>query len=281
MRLGVHVRTGGGLGKAINRARRLGCESIQIFASNPNSWQVSILKPKEVDAFREGLEASGIAPVVLHTPYLLNLASSKEDNWENSWHALANALERAKILGASYIVTHIGSHGGAGFEFGADRVRDGVLRALDASDGAAMVLLEGGSGAGNTIGSTFDQQAELLDRLEGAKERVGICLDTAHLWGAGYDLSSAEKASSVLEDFDRMVGFSRLKVVHCNDTEKLLGSHADRHWHIGKGQIGSEGFRVIVNHPALADVTGILETPESENDMDQVNLDALKGLREL
>lgn len=279
MRLGVHVRTGCGLGKAIGRAGRLGCEAIQIFASNPNSWQVGNLNQKEAGIFQEGLETFGITPVVLHTPYLLNLASSKDDNWNNSWRALASALERAETLGAGYIVTHIGSHGGVGFEIGADKVREAVLRALDFMPSSAMVLLEGGSGAGNTIGSTFDQQAELLSRLENRRDRVGICLDTAHLWGAGYDLSSADKANAVLADFDRIVGFSRLKVVHCNDTQKDLGSHADRHWHIGKGQIGIEGFQAIINHPALADITGILETPESENDMDQINLDTLKSLR--
>jgi deoxyribonuclease-4 len=159
-------------------------------------------------------------------------------------------------------------------------VRDSLSFALGESDSDAVVLLEAGSGAGNTIGSTVEQLAGILDRLTVSPERVGICLDTAHLWGAGYDISSAEGVQSLLTQVDRLIGLSRLKVFHLNDTQKELASKADRHWHIGLGKIGLEGFRAIVNHPALADIGGILETPESEQGFDRENLERLKGLRD-
>ncbi len=280
MRVGVHTKIAKGLASAISTAEGIGCEALQIFSSNPNSWQVSVLDPKTVDIFRSGVTRLGLSPVVLHTPYLLNLASPKDDTWRLSRTALANALDRAKALGGDYIVTHIGSHSGSGFDAGADRVRDAVGYALDASDSRAMVLLEAGSGAGNTIGSTVEQLAAILDRITTNPERVGICLDTAHLWGAGYDISTPEGVERLLSQVDRLIGLSRLKVFHLNDTQKPLDSKADRHWHLGLGNIGLDGFRAIVNYPGLADIGGILETPESEQGYDFENLERLKGLRE-
>jgi deoxyribonuclease-4 len=279
MRFGAHVSIGRGLEKAVEKAGQLGCEAVQIFSSNPNSWQVSSLGPVVAEAFRIGVARFKISPVVLHTPYLLNLASGNDHNWHLSWKNLASALARAEALGAQYVVTHIGSHVGEGFESGADRVRDAVIRALDAVPGGSMVLLEGGSGAGNTIGSTFEEQAALVGRLGDRIDRVGICLDTAHLWGAGYDLSSGENVDSVIAAFDRAVGIDRLKVLHLNDTQKDLGSHADRHWHIGQGNIGLEGFSALVNHPLLSEVAGIIETPEMELGKDTENLEVLRNLR--
>lgn len=279
MRLGVHVRIAKGLPSAVEAAERLGCEALQIFSSNPNSWRVGEINVGAAEAFREGTSRLGIRTVALHTPYLLNLASSNDRIWDLSARLLVAALKRADAVGGEYVVTHIGSHGGAGFDVGADRVRDAVTRAIDDSESGATVLLEAGSGAGNTVGSTFEELAEILARLDDRPERVGVCLDTAHLWGAGYDLSTADAVSSVLADFDRIVGLPRLRLFHLNDTQKELGSHADRHWHIGRGQIGIEGFRAIVNHPALQGIAGIIETPEMESGMDVENLNVLKKLR--
>ena len=280
MRVGVHVRIAKGLESAIVKAESLGCEAIQIFSSNPNSWQVSTLSPVTADAFKDGAARLGLRPVVLHTPYLLNLASPKEDIWKASRGALALALDRAKAVGGDYVVTHIGSHSGSGYEFGADRVAEAVSFALDKSNSSAMVLLEAGSGSGNTIGSTLEQLAGLIERLSDREARVGVCLDTAHLWGAGYDISSKEGVDSLLSQFDELIGLRRLRVFHLNDTLKELGSHLDRHWHIGKGKVGIEGFRAILNHPALDDIGGIIETPESELGFDRKNLDRLKELRD-
>mgnify|MGYP005857146657 CR=1 FL=1 len=279
MRLGVHVGISKGLKSAVDRAQRIGCEAIQMFSSNPNAWRINPLDPKDADDFKNTVAAAEIHPIVLHTPYLLNLASSKDEIWSQSWNNLASALKKAAALGADYVVTHIGSHGGDGFDAGADRVGKAVSQAIDQAPGTAVVLLEAGSGAGNTIGSTFEELAGILKRLDSCKNRVGVCLDTAHLWGAGYDISSAEGAEKTLADFDRLIGLANLRIFHLNDTQKLLGSHADRHWHIGQGNIGDAGFSAIVNHPALANIAGILETPDMELGRDIENLNALKQLR--
>lgn len=279
MRLGVHIRLAKGVAGVIDKAEALGCEALQMFSSNPNAWKVGTLEPSAVEVFRSGVERLGIDPVVLHTPYLLNLASSSDDIWTNSWRNLASALAKAHTLGAQYIVTHIGSHGGAGFDAGADKVAEAVTLAIESAPGTATVLLEAGSGAGNTVGSTFEELAAILSRLESQKDRIGVCLDTAHLWGAGYDISSQAGVDAVLARFDKLIGLSRLRVFHLNDTEKDLGSHKDRHWHIGQGNVGLEGFRAIVNHPALTKTAGIIETPDMDSGKDIVNLNVLKCLR--
>lgn len=279
MRLGVHVSIGKGLPAAVERAGEIGCEAIQIFSSNPNSWKVKEPSEKIVASFREKIDKLGIRPISLHTPYLLNLASSKQDIWTHSWENLAFALRKADIIGAEYIVTHIGSHGGNGFETGADRVKDAVARAVDSSPGDSVALLEAGSGGGNTIGWNFEELAGILNRLEDYRERVGVCLDTAHLWGAGYDISTAAGVENTLQKFDRLIGLSRLKLFHLNDTQRLLGSRGDRHWYIGGGNVGIEGFKAIINHPALTHAAGILETPEMESGKDFENLNKLKKLR--
>lgn len=280
MRLGVHVGIGSGLGNAARRAVELGCESVQMFSSNPSSWQIGRLDEKEAEEFRETIALASIKPVILHTPYLINLASQSSGGWTNSWRALAAALSRADKLGAEYVVTHIGSHGGAGIEAAGLRVREAVMRALDTASGEAVLLLEGSAGSGNTLGSSFEELAYLLYLLEERKSRVGVCIDTAHMYGAGYDLAGEEKAAEVIAEFDRVVGLSRLGVVHLNDTQKTLASRVDRHWHIGRGNIGLEGFRALVNHPALADKAGIIETPEMESGFDEINLNTLKSLRQ-
>ncbi len=279
MRLGVHLRTAKGYKSALKRAAEIGCEAIQFFSSNPNSWKVSELSLDVAEAFRAGVAAEGFFPIVLHTPYLLNLASTNADIWEKSVSNLASALDRASLLGAQYIVTHIGSHGGAGFDIGADQVGRGVPAALAKSSGSATVLLEAGSGAGNTIGSTIEELAGLLSRLDSVSDRVGVCLDTAHLWGAGYDISSAAGIDDLLSKFDQLIGLHRLRVFHLNDTQKILGSHHDRHWHIGEGNVGLEAFAALANNSALADIAGILETPDMESGRDLDNLNVLKRLR--
>lgn len=279
MRLGVHISISKSLAAAAEHAGRLGCETIQMFSSNPSSWRVAPLDPAQVEAFKTAIKKLGIHPITLHTPYLLNLASGKEGIWHAGIRSLTSALDRASLLGADYVVTHIGSHGGAGLAAGADRIKDAVSRALDKSQGQAMVLLEAGSGAGNTVGSTFEELSAILERLNDRSERVGVCLDAAHLWGAGYDISSAEKVDRMLSRFDKMIGLDRLLLFHLNDTQVDLGSHRDRHWHIGQGNIGIEGFRAIVNHPALKNISGIIETPEMELGKDVMNLNTLKSLR--
>jgi len=283
MRLGVHVRIAGGLVKSLDRARELECEAVQLFSGNPNSWVKTPLDPIAAAVFVSRTAEFDIHPIVLHTPYLVNLASPDDIIWQKSQTALADAIARAAAIGGSYIVTHIGSHKGEGYEGGVARICEAVRIALETAPDP-VVALEMGSGAGNSIGSRFEEIADIMSCLRDVENRVGICIDTAHLWGSGYDISTPEGVSSMFDLLKRYVGFDKLKVIHLNDTEKNRGSKQDRHYHIGKGQIGPEGFRAILNYPGAENLPGIIETPgsrENINDLsfDKENLAVLRGLR--
>ena len=280
MRLGAHLRISGGLDKALAAAERLGCETMQVFAGNPNAWRESVVPPDSAEAFRLGVTRLGLRPVVLHTAYLLNLAAPNDLVYARSVHALSSALDRAQLLGAGYVVTHIGSHCGLGYEWGVARIKAAVESALSQSPGQHGLLLEAGAGAGHTIGSRFEELADLLAALGAFSDRVGVALDTAHLWGAGYDVSTSDALERLLAEFHRVVGLDRLRLIHLNDTKAALGSRADRHWHIGQGQIGIAGFQAIVNHEAFRELPGILETPIEEPGADERNLRTLRSLRE-
>ena len=183
------------------------------------------------------------------------------------------------MMTAGIVVTHIGSHKGMGYEAGLVRIREAVDFALEAAEGV-VVALELGAGAGNSIGSRFEQIADILEGLDRRADRVGICIDTAHLWGSGYDIHTAQGVNEMFEALDRYVGFDRLKVVHLNDSIQTLGSHVDRHHHIGEGRIGIEGFAAIVNHPCTRDLPGIIETPgKDEIGFDERNMAVLRSLR--
>ena len=279
MRLGMHLSIGKGLVAALARAEWLGCETLQIFSGNPNAWREVAIPPASAELFRNDERRLRIRPTVLHTPYLLNLATSDDLIYGRSVNALTSALHRATLLDAEYVVTHIGSHGGRGYDDGVRRVQQAVSSALDGSPGECALLLEGSSGAGYTIGSRFEELAEILSGAQRYSTRLGVALDTAHLWGAGYDISSPEAVNRVIGEFDDVVGLTWLRVMHCNDTKVALGSRRDRHWHIGEGNIGVEGFRALVNHGALSGLPGILETPMDEPGRDERNLHVLKSLR--
>lgn len=279
MRLGVHIRIAGGLVRALDRARELECEAVQLFSGNPNAWARTPLDPDTAALFAAKTAELGIHPVVLHTPYLVNLASPDEEIHGKSKVVLADAVRRAPLMGASYIVTHIGSHKGEGYEDGVRRIGEAVRFALAAAEGP-IIALEMGSGSGNSIGSRFEEMGDILANLTDVSDRVGICIDTAHLWGAGYDISTAEGVGSMFDLLKRHVGLDRLKVVHLNDTQMALDSRRDRHYHIGEGHIGISGFRAILNYPGTENLPGIIETPaEDELIHDIDNLSTLRSLR--
>lgn len=261
MRIGAHVRLENGLVSTVDRAVGTGCETIQVFAGNPNAWTSAPIKTEAAEQFKQKITAADIRPVVIHTAYLLNLASPDEDNYTKSTIALADSMHRADLIGAQYVVTHIGSHKGEGFDASITRIWSAIRTALKASDGSSMLLLENSSGSGNSIGARLEEIAEILTGLRDVDQRLGICLDTAHLWGAGYDLSSEDEINMRISEVDDLIGLDRLKVIHLNDTLAGLGSRRDRHENIGNGNIGITGFNVIVNHPALKDKVGIIETP--------------------
>jgi deoxyribonuclease-4 len=267
IRLGRHMPTGSKMVKAAEIAHQLGCETIQIFASNPTGWRPSAYDPKEDAAFAQAAQHLDLHPVVLHAPYLINLAASDETNWEKSCTLLAWTLRRAASLGASYVICHMGSHRGFGVEAGIARLVQGAMRVLLDTSPLVMLLLENGVGAGNSLGHDFAHLAAVLTYLpEDYQERVGICLDTAHLWGAGYDLSTMASTLQVLHHFDETVGLARLRVLHINDTKVALNSHRDVHARLGEGIIGDEGLHTLLTDPRLSHVAALLETPIKLNE---------------
>ena len=262
MRLGRHMPTNSKPVKAAETARHIGCDTIQIFASNPTAWRPTAANPVADAAFAEAARMNDLDPVVLHAPYLINLASPDEAIWEKSVALLTWTMQRAELLGARYIVLHTGSHRGSGVEVGIARIVQALIRLLPETPSTVMLLLENDVGAGYSLGHCFTQLAAILAQLpQQYQDRVGICLDTAHLWGAGHDISTAASTLVVLQSFDETVGLWRLKVLHLNDTAVSLGSHRDVHARLGEGIIGEEGLRTLLNDPRLDHVVVLLETP--------------------
>ncbi|GAC1424852.1 MAG: deoxyribonuclease IV [Ktedonobacteraceae bacterium] len=270
MRIGRHMPTHSKMVKAAELASSLGCEAIQVFVSNPTGWRPTADDPVGSAAFKTITEALALSPVVIHAPYLINLASPDALIWEKSIALLTWTMQRGTQIGASYVVFHTGSHRGSGVEAGLTRIAQAVERIIAESPEAVMLLLENDVGAGNAVGHSFEQLSQVLHLLpEVFEERVGVCLDTAHLWGAGHDIGSVEAASQVLNHFDETVGLRRLKVLHLNDTEMALGSHRDVHARLGEGIIGEEGLRTLLIDPRLEHVAVILETPILTDDKDK------------
>lgn len=260
MRAGLHLSIGKGLRRAAQTAAVTGCQTVQIFSGNPMAWRASRPDPHAAEEFRRTLLDRDVAPVFVHTPYLVNPAAPNPDTWTKSRDTLARALLVAEDLGAAYAVTHLGSHVGTGLEAGVGRVVDMFSEILEASHGATL-LLENSPGSRNELGSYFEEIADILTRLASYRARLGVCLDTAHLWGAGYDLSSPEAVYETVTLFDRLVGLDRLQGVHANDSTLPRGALRDLHTIPGEGEIGIEGFRALVQHPGLAGMSYILELP--------------------
>jgi len=258
----------------------LGCEAIQFFAGSPRTWKPRLYSEEDAARFREARAASPIRFVLIHTIYLINLASTNEDFYEKSVTALVGAVVAAEQLGADAIVTHVGSHQGAGFEPGLARVQAALRRALDeVGDSRVRVLLENTAGAGGTMGVNFGELAAMIDSVDG-DPRVGLCLDTAHLFAAGVDLRSPEGLEEAVAGLDATCGLDRLVCLHLNDSRTPLGSNRDRHENIGDGELGLQAFAQLVNHAAFEDLPGILEVPgEAGDGPDRTNVERLLALR--
>ena len=271
----------GGLDQAPLRGRQVGCDTIQVFTKSNRQWQARPLTHQEVEAFKANLEATGIGPVVAHDCYLVNLAAPRGPLWKKSVAAFRMELERAGRLGIPYLVTHPGSHAGAGEAEGIRRVAEAlnVLHAALPRLGGIQILLETTAGQGTSLGYRFEQLAAILAQVEQA-DRVGVCLDTCHVFAAGYDIRSAEGYRKTLAEFTACLGLTRLKAIHLNDSKAGLGSRVDRHEHIGVGQLGLEAFRRILNDPRLRRVPMILETPKDDDFItaDRRNLARLRRL---
>lgn len=270
-RIGRHMPTHSRAIKAAEIARQIGCNAIQIFTSNPRSWQPTADDAIDYAAFAEATRKLDLYPVVIHAPYLINLASPDEDIWVKSTNLLRWTLQRGALLGAQYVVFHTGSHRGSGVEAGVARIAEAIKHIFleiastvnepGQQRALPVLLLENDVGGGNSLGHNFEQLRAVLDLLAQYDEHLGVCLDTAHLWGAGHDISSAAAARQVLQDFDVVVGLSRLQIIHLNDTKMALGSHRDVHARLGEGIIGEEGLHALLTDPRLDHVAVLLETP--------------------
>lgn len=270
MRIGRHMPTNSKMIRAAEIAHELGCDAIQVFVSNPTGWRPNADDPKGTAAFLQRTQELQLDPVVIHAPYLINLASPDDVIWEKSIALLTWTMQRGALIGAKYVVFHTGSHRGSGVEVGIARIAVAMQRILPETPPSVILLLENDVGAGYALGHSFEQLAAVLALLPLAyQDRVGVCLDTAHLWGGGHDISSAEATLAVLQHFDETVGLSRLKVLHLNDTEMALGSHRDVHARLGEGIIGDEGLRTMLNDPRLDHVAVLLETPIKTDEHDK------------
>lgn len=272
MILGVHVSGAGKIFESLNRAHDLGCDTMQIFSRNPQQWQGKPLDSADVEEFKARRNKFKINPVFIHISYLINLASPEPKLYAGSIQAYINDMQEAERLKADYIVTHMGSHKDTSEEAGIKRLIIALNKILDnTSESKVGILLENTSGSGSWLGYKFEHQKKILAGIK-EKSRVGLCLDTAHAFLAGYDLSKKEGLESMLCEIEQLVGVKLIKLIHLNDACGALASHHDRHDHIGKGSIGLEGMKMIINHPKLRDIPMVLETPKSEPTSDATNL---------
>jgi deoxyribonuclease IV len=277
-RAGMHVSIAGGIENAPVRARDLGCQAMQIFSRNPRGWATSSLDPQGVMMFRQATGQADIDPVVIHTPYLINLAAEAEGLYERSAATLALDLGRAGELGARYVVTHLGSSGTRGFGDARKRVVEALNFAL-APDSSVVLLLENSAGAGNLVGSSLEELRRILEGLE-SPERVGVCFDSCHGFAAGYDFRTPGQARALWAEMEETLGKRRVKLLHINDSSAPLGSRVDRHQHIGRGRIGLEGFRSLLGHPGFGALPMILETPRKTLQDDRENLGRIRAILE-
>ena len=280
-RLGAHMSISGGVDKALESGAKVGCETIQVFTKNSNQWRARPLDDAEVERYRRLQEETGIEPVVAHDSYLINLASPEQALLEKSREAFLVEMQRAELLGIPYLVMHPGAHKGSGVDEGLASVAASFDWLHERTRGFRLqVLVETTAGQGTTLGFGFEHLRRIIE-MTAESERLGVCLDTCHVFTAGYDIATREGYEAAIGDFDEIVGLERLKVIHLNDSKKDFGSRVDRHEHIGKGAIGIEAFRMLVNDPRLAGLPMILETPKGPDYTEyRENLATLRGLFE-
>jgi deoxyribonuclease-4 len=287
-RLGAHLSISGGLPRAVDRAEAGGCQALQIFTKSAGQWRARELPPEEIALFRRRVRQTKIRPVLAHNSYLINLAAADPALRHKSIDALRDELDRAESLGLDGLVMHPGSHTSGTEQGGLRMIADALASLLAARpDGRTRILLEHTAGQGTNLGHRFEHLAEIIDLL-GGSPRVGVCLDTCHLLAAGYDICSVEGYADTFKQFGKIVGFSRLKAFHLNDSKKPCASRVDRHEHIGKGWIGLGPFRRLLNDPRFAKLPMLLETPKVDtpqtrkasdvDPLDRMNLDVLRGL---
>lgn len=280
---GAHMSTSGGLHLAFERIASVQGQSLQIFTHNQRQWAVPEFSAREAMLFGQAWNSAGDnagrMPVAAHASYLVNLASADPKISKQSVTSVAYELQRAQKLEISYVVLHPGAHGGQGVDVGLGRFIENLDEAFLISEtDNVQILLENTAGQGTGLGATFEQLAQIVQESR-FEARLGVCFDTCHAFGAGYDLRSRDTYEATFAEFDRLIGLNRLRFFHINDSKNPLGSHVDRHWHIGKGEIGLEAFRMLVNDPRFRIHPMVLETPKGKDLVeDKENLAVLRSL---
>lgn len=278
MLIGAHVSAAGGAYKAVARAEEIGAECFQIFASSPRMWSAKPIPENVAAKYKSEMDRAGMGPTVLHGKYLIALGSPDAELVAKSEAALQTDLAAANILGALGVIFHPASHRGEGFGAIVDRFAESVRKILDREAGDTLLMLETSAGAGDHIGSSFAELGALVRAI--GNDRVAVCLDTQHVWAAGYDISTPDALNAVIDEFDKEIGLDLLRAVHANDSMRDLGSSVDRHENIGEGFIGSAGFATLMSHGAFQDVPFYIEVPgTNKSGPDRPNLDALKKIR--
>jgi deoxyribonuclease-4 len=277
MQLGAHVSSSGGIHTAIDRIEAMGGESVQVFTQSPRTWRPTNHDPANFERFKERRAEAGIEGVLCHALYLLNLASPKDDFYEKSVQALKNTVDVGCGIEADGVVFHVGSHQGAGFEAGLERVVPALAQALEPCTDTTWLLIENTAGTGDTIGRSVDELATLVDRLD-RHPHLGICLDSCHLYASGYDVTDRGSLDRLLEEVDEKIGLDRLRALHVNDSKTPLGSNRDRHDNIGEGLMGSK-LGAFLSHPRLQGLPAVLEVPGKDGrGPDKEQLGKLKRL---
>ncbi|WP_224332740.1 deoxyribonuclease IV [Haloprofundus halobius] len=275
MRVGAHVSIAGGVGNAVERQTTVGGNCGQIFTHSPQVWKHGEISDEDAAAFREGTAAELDGPWVIHSSYLVNLCTPKDGLREKSIDSMQKEVDAAAQLGVEYVNVHLGAHTGAGVDRGLENAAS-ALDELDVPDGVT-VLVESDAGSGTKLGGDFEHLATVI---ENADLDIDVCLDTAHAFAAGYDLSTTEGVDDTVAAFDDVIGLEHLKCVHLNDSKHECGTNKDEHAHIGEGYIGEEGMTAFVNHPDLAEVPLVLETPNEAEKGFEWDITRVKELRE-
>lgn len=280
MNLGAHMSIAGGVHLALQRAKSIGCNAVQLFVKSSNQWHAKPLSGEEIDLFHE--ESASFAPgfVIAHTSYLINIASPDPALLKKSADSLLVELQRCAILGIPHLVLHPGSHRGVGVDQGISTIAETINRLYEKTTGdRTSILLEITAGAGNTIGSRFEELAAIIDLIED-RSRVGICFDTCHAFTAGYDIRTKKAYNATFRALDETIGFDYLRAFHLNDSMKEFGSHKDRHTHIGQGEIGIDAFSYLMRDKRFGNLAMVLETPKGSDLKEDVeNLALLRSLR--
>jgi len=277
MILGAHVSIAGGVSNAPLSAKRIGCDTMQIFTKNQMQWRIPALMKEEIKKFKRNVKVTKIILGTAHSSYLVNLASPSETTHKKSIYDLSKELERAEFLDIPYVVFHPGAHKGKGEEYALDRIVNSINTIFKVSKSKfTMLLLETTAGEGTNIGYKFEHLAYIIRNVD-RPERVGVCLDTCHIFAAGYDIRDKNTYNYTMAKLDKIIGLSRLKAIHLNDSKRKLSSRVDRHAEIGAGEIGLKAFELIVNDEKLKNTLGILETPGGEEGYRE-NLQILRSL---